>query len=317
MHQFLRADRGLSPVVGTVLLVGIAVTLIAVSAGLFFGIADTSDPAPRVVLEAENEDGSYEYILRHESGDTIDGDRLRLKGAAEPEATAGDQLRAGYEVTIYPTAEEVTVVWHDGQDSTYVLKTVDVSQSLPRPDEGCDWVEDESNSGTDPIMIDALVVNCDVETAEQVALQNGGAVVGTVASNAKDLDADDAEVYGDVKVETVLNVQNGTVTGDASSRTGDVKIHTDSTVEGSIDAEKVAEVSDGSAVAGDVQSRTKDAKVLNSTVRGSVTADGTVKVDDAVVEGDVYADPVDFDCTDSTIDGESCGSYTPEDPEDW
>lgn len=85
MHQFLGADRRLSPVVGTVLLVGIAVTLIAVSAGLFFGIADTSDPAPRVVLEAENEDGSYEYILRHESGDTIDGESCGSYTAKHPE----------------------------------------------------------------------------------------------------------------------------------------------------------------------------------------------------------------------------------------
>jgi flagellin-like protein len=312
-----RADRGISPVIGTVLLVGIVVILIAVSAALFFGIADTSDPAPRIVMDADSQDDGVEYTLRHERGDTVDGDNVRLEGAADPDATVGDRLTAGYEVTVYPTAEEIAVVWYDDRDTSYVLTTVEVSRAFPEPDEGCDWVDDESNGGSDPITIDGLVVNCDVETNDQVEVQNGGAVVGEVVSDSKELDADDAEIYGDVDVEKVLNVQNGTVTGDATSRTADVKIHTGSTVEGSVEAEKVAEVTDGSEVEGDVQSRSKDAKILDSTVGGAVTANGTVKLDGADVAGHVYADPSDFDCTDSTINGESCGSYTPKDPENW
>lgn len=290
--------------------------LLVVSAGLFFGLTQTSNPAPNVVFEAESNDDSLEYTLTHNGGDTVDGDKVELQGTADPDTTTGDRLNSGYEVTFYPTAEEVTIVWYDGQDRSYVLTTFTVEQSIPDPDEGCDWVDDQTNGGVDPITIDGIVVSCDVEITEQVKVQDGGAVVGEVVSDSKELDADDAEIYGDADVEKVLNLQNGTIVGDATSRTADVKIQ-NGDIKGSIKAEKIAEATDDGKVEGDVESQTKDAKILNSVVEGSVTANETVKLQDATVEGDVYVDAADFDCTNSTVNGQSCGSYTPKNPDNW
>ncbi len=242
---------------------------------------------------------------------------VELRGALETGGLDGRTLQVDDEIAFYPTAREITVVWYGDNDESYTLATVTVDQAFPEPDEGCAWVESETNNGTDPVKIDGIVVNCDVETEERVEILNGGVVVGDTISDLKELDADSATVYGDVSVETVLNLQDGTITGDATSASSDVKVG-NGTVEGSIEAEKVAEVIDGGTVGGDMESRTKDTKVLGeSVVEGSVTAAGTVKVQDSTVEGHVYADTADFDCTNAEINGQDCSSYAPKDPDEW
>lgn len=309
-------NRAVSPVVGGILLIGILVVLVTITAALIFGATDNPDPAPEVAFELRETDDRFRYALVHESGDRLDGDRVELRGVANPDSPAGTTVTAGDEMSFYPTSDRVTVVWYGDRDTSYVLTRADVEVTLPAPDEGCDWVDDQTNGGTDPITIDGIVVDCDVETDEQVTVRNGGVVIGDVDSGLKEFDGDSARVYGDVDVENVANLQDGTVAGDIDSGTADVKAG-NATVGGSIDAEKVAEATDGSVVEGDMESRTKDTKVLDSEVEGSVTAAGIVKVQDARIDGHVYVDPSDFDCTNSTISGEGCGSYTPKDPSTW
>lgn len=365
--------RGLSPVVGTILLVGVVVVLSVLAGSIAFGLTDETDPQPNVVLAMESEAGTVgERWIVHRQGEELDGDRVTLRGVADPDGLAGSRLAADNRHTVWPVAEEVEVVWFGDNDESYVLWEfeVDPDSLLPPPDEGCSWVESESNSGTDQVKIDGLVVNCDVETDDHVELLNDAAVIGDVVSRTEYLDADDAEVYGDVDVQGYADLQDATVEGtvsaadkradldnatvessvdagkvveltsesavggDAVSDNEEVKV-LDSTVSGSatarsddatvqnatvggtVSGEKVVQVTDGSSVDGDVVSDAKDAKVLDSTVSGSVTAGGTVKLDGATVEGDVYADPADFDCTDSEIDGQDCSSYSPKDPDDY
>lgn len=305
-------NRGISPVVGVALLLGIVVALGAVSAYLAFGLADTSEPAPDVVFDPAADDEA-EYVLVHESGDALDGDDLELRGTADPETATGTRLSAGDELRFYPISEEVVVVWHGESDASYVLERITVDRPLPEPDVGCEWVDSETNGGTEDAKVDGLVVNCDVETDKVIEVQDGGVVVGTVRSDSNGLDADDAVIYGDVDVEAVANLQDGEVAGDVTSRTADVKVGNGS-VGGSIEAEKVAEIADDGLVEGTVESRDGEVTVLDSTVEGSVAASDGVKLQDATVGGDVDVDPTEFDCTNSTIGGEPCGSYTPESP---
>lgn len=309
-------SRAISPVVGTVLLIAIVLLLATVGATMFLGLTDETDPRPTVVLEDEQTEGDSHELV-HQSGETLDGDRLEFRGVADPKAAAGKNLSSGNSLTVYPIEEEIQVVWYGENDESYILTTVPVEDTLPEPDENCDWVDTETNGGVDPIKIDNVVVNCDVETEGQIELQNGGVIIGDSVSDVQDLDADDAEIYGDVTVEKVLNLQDGLIVGSATSQTEDVKIG-NGTIEGSIEAEKVAEVTDESTIQGDVESNTEDSKILgDSVVEGSVTAAGIVKVQDSKIEGDVYTDPSDFDCTNSTINGQDCGSYTPKDPSNW
>jgi flagellin-like protein len=316
MDRSRRADRGLSPVVGTALLIAIVLVFSVVAGYVFFGLSDTSDPAPQTVIEVEHSDDLADWRLVHGGGDRVDGSNLELRGTATPNAASGQNLSVGDEVAFYPTAEEVAVVWYGEDDTSYRLATFEVEQPLPEPDQDCDWVDAESNNGTDEVTVDGIVVNCTVETGDNVYVENGGAVVGAVVSDNKVLDVDDGEVYGDVTVYKVVNVQNGTVTGDVTSEDEEVKLY-ETTVGGSVDANDSAEVLDDSIVEGDVESRTGVVQIDDSAVEGSVTADGRVDLDDATVEEHVYADPSDFDCTNSTVNGEDCGDYSPRDPDDW
>jgi flagellin-like protein len=118
-------DRALSPVVGTVVLVAIVLVLAAVSAGLVLGLAGEQDPAPQAKFALERADTPGEYRLVHESGDTIDGDRLTLRGVANPDRLSGQELAAGKSVVVEAQSDTIRVVWteREGTSSSYVLST--------------------------------------------------------------------------------------------------------------------------------------------------------------------------------------------------
>jgi len=308
------AHRGISPATGVVLLVAVVTLLVGVSAVMFFQLTEEREPQPDVVLDVEPSEDSPTHRLVHEGGDTLDGNKTRVLGTADEQTLHGKQFTTGTTSRVVPVEEEIRIIYEGEHGTTYRLATLEPSQTAPDPDEGCEWVETETDGGTDPIKIDGIVVNCDVETTEGIEVQNGGTVIGDSVSGAKDFDGDDATVYGDADVENVLNLQDGTITGSATSDTADVKLD-NATVGGAVIAEKVVEVTGGSRVDGDTESDTKDVKVLSGTVSGSITAAGEVKLDDATVGGDVYVDDADFDCTNSTIDGQDCGAYTPKAPD--
>ncbi|WP_136715255.1 type IV pilin [Halorientalis salina] len=310
--------RAVSPVVGAVLLVAISVTLAGVGAIMVFGLADDPEPAPDVALELETADSEVlpEYELVHESGDTLNGENVEIRGVTNESALSGE-FRAGQTVDLLPTADEIRIVWMGDDGTSYTLATFDVEGSdVPSIDEGCAWVDSETNGGTDDIQIDGQVVDCSVRTDKVIEIENGGVVIGDTRSDTKELDADDAVVYGSVDVENVLNHQNGRISGTATSRTADVKLY-NVTVGGGVEAQRIVDVLDGSTVDGDVESTNKEVTVDESTVSGSITAPDQVKLIDSTVEGDVYVDPADFDCTNSEINGQDCGSYTPRDPSGW
>ncbi len=332
-----RADRAVSPVVGVALLLAIVVAIATVAAGMILGLATEREPAPEVELAVADGEHPAEHRLVHETGATIDGNAVDLQGAVNPDVLSGSNLTAGDRREFYAVQETVTFVWYGENDASYTIREfeVDADATVPAPDEDCPWVASETNDGSDSATIDGIVVDCDVETDEQVTVKNGGVVIGDTASNLKDVDADDATFYGDANVEAVFNLQDGLVTGSVDSATADVKLD-DATVDGAATAEKVVELQGGSVVEGDATSATKAVKVLDDstvegdavsdteqvkvtdgTVEGDVYGGGSVELDDGTVEGHVYVDAANFDCTGSTIDGQDCGSYSPRDPDDY
>ncbi|PSP52500.1 hypothetical protein BRC67_04125, partial [Halobacteriales archaeon QH_3_68_24] len=66
---------------------------------------------------------------------------------------------------------------------------------------------------------------------------------------------------------------------------------------------------------GDV--RGPDVDISDSTVEGSVVGSNGVDLDGVTVTGHVYAPSGSFSCSDSTINGQDCGSYTPRDPDEF
>jgi len=312
-------ERAISPVVGVALLVVIAVLLTAVTAGFVLELGTEREPAPDVALTLEPADDgmAVAHRLAHTDGDRLDGEQVTLRGVANPDGLSGGELSAGQRHSLYPVDTTVQVVWTGDHGTTYVLREfeVDPDDTVPEPDEGCDWVDSESNGGVDDVKVDGLVVNCDVQTDKVVEVSSGGAVIGDTASDAKTVDVDDGELYGDARAEDVVNVQDGTVAGSAVSATGDVKVD-GSRVGGAARAQRTVEVVNDGSVDGDAVSDANQVKVVDGDVSGAVTGD-SVKLQSATVEGDVYVDPSNFDCSGSTIAGQSCSEYSPRDPDDY
>lgn len=309
-------DRAISPVLGSLLLVGLVTIFAAMSAYIFFGLSQEREPQPEVALELQTEEDGMVHVLHHEHGERLDGDKVEILGAGNPDVFSGTQFTATEEQPLVAVEDEIKIIYHGEHGTSYTMATFEAERTVSKTVQGCDWVRSETNGGVDDIKIHGIVVNCDVMTEDNIELQDGGVIIGETVSFNKQLDADDSTIYGNADVEKVLNLQNGTITGNAASETEDVKL-TEATVEGAISGEKVVELQSGSAAGGNVESNSSDVKVLSSSVGGSITAGNIVKLQDATVDGHVYVDPSDFDCTDSVINGQDCAEYTPRDPADW
>lgn len=125
--------RGLSPVIGTVLLLAIVVLLVGVSATLIFGVTDQQSPAPQASLALEPTDVSYQYKLTHTAGEPIDGDQVVVRGIADTGRLSGRELAAGESVRVDPLEETVRVVWFESEPggASYVLREFAVDSPAP------------------------------------------------------------------------------------------------------------------------------------------------------------------------------------------
>lgn len=365
-------QRAISPVIGVVLLVAIVAVLAGGSAFAFFSLTEEREPQPDVVLETDLADDGISQQLVHEQGDRLDGGKVTLRGAADPEALAGTQLTAGGDAEFYAVESEIEVIYTGEHGTTYQLGTFQADQTVPEPDEGCDWVDSETNGGSDEVTIRGTVVNCNVETADNIYVENGGTVIGETTSDTKVVDAQDAAFYGSVTADGVVKLDDGTkVYGNATSDDEEVKVIqgsvvdgdvatsndlvdvksggevggsitatdtvtvNDGTVGGSVDTDGEIKVQSGStvgggltngnaivraesssSVSGDIVSD-EEIRVDDGTVSGALATAGTVDLNEATVEGDVYVADADFKCTDSTIDGQDCSEYSPKDPDDY
>jgi len=272
------AQRAVSPVIGTVLLVAIAVLLASVAAYVAFGATEEREPAPEVTMEIEPVERPGAYELTLSNGERLDGEQVELRGVADERAMANRDLLAGDSVTVFPTAERLRLVWFGEHDASYVLREFEVDPELPVPDEGCPWVEDKRTDGSSSATVRS-VIECDVVLPDSVDVESGGTVIGRIESQSNSVD-----------IQTGLTVYGPVTAAD------DIAI-------------------DGSEVAGDV--RAGDVDLDNTVVYGSVVSTGPVNLDGTTVKGAVYADGG-LSCTDGpAIAGQSCSSYTPKDPDDY
>lgn len=288
-------DRGLSPVIGTVLLVAVAVLLASVAAYVAFGATERNEPAPEVTLELEPSERPAAYELELTNGERLDGEQVRLRGAADQRAMGPRDLLAGDSVTVFPTDRRLQVVWFGEHEASYVLRTFEVDPQLPEADEGCPWVEDQKAAGKTSVDI-GFVLDCDVVFSGDIDMESGGVVIGRIESGGSDVSVDNGEltIYGPVTAGGSVDIDDSDVTGSVTAG-DDVAV-------------------DGAEIYGDV--RGPDVDVDTATIHGSVKSANQVDLDGVTVTGQVYAPSV--SCSDSpTIGGQPCSSYTPKDPGDY
>jgi flagellin-like protein len=120
------ADRGISPVVGTTLLVAIVVVLAAMLTGVLFGFAEALDaPAPQMGFETtyhadgvgNGDNGAYVNIT-HVAGETGDGTTIYVVDGD------GNQVAWDAVWTGDPTVEAGSYVHIDGVNSDGALNPI-------------------------------------------------------------------------------------------------------------------------------------------------------------------------------------------------
>lgn len=179
-------ERALSPVVGTALLLAITVLLVSVSAVLIFGATEEKPAAPTANLELESVEGSDDYMLEMTAGDTIDGDRITLRGVEDADALAGGSLVAGTRLRVTPTNDTIRVIWTEdaGDPVTYTLQTFDVEQN-------------DSASGGDDGFEDGSVFTG--RGGDIISIEGDGGSTSTLVSSGtvEGIGSPDADVTGD------------------------------------------------------------------------------------------------------------------------
>lgn len=295
-HQESR--RGISPVIGVVLMVIIVVVLAAVAAAFVFGSTDETDAQPDITMKVLDGDDSSTVVLRHENGDTITGEKTRLVGAADEHAFHGLELQAGDTVEIVPTKQELKLVW-SGENTGYVIQKFNVDTSdLPYDpetvDHGCDWVQNYVDT------------NGDLDMSGDKARCN---VKDDLDGSYDDVNVDlqlTALLVGDIDTDGDVDLDGSDVVGDISSNADDITITNESDIYGDIVAASGTNID----IDGD------------SYVRGDVVVNGgSLSLNNVDIDGHVYADSSDFpsSCSGTTIgpNEKSCSEYDPRDPDDY
>jgi len=120
LKAVLDDDRGVSPVIGVILMVAITVILAAVIGTFVLGLGDSLEQAPQAQLDAEY-DGTN-IVLNHNGGDSLSAGDLTVTWGGGTSASLSNDLSVGSSETVVsgPASGEsgstLTVV-HDPSES--------------------------------------------------------------------------------------------------------------------------------------------------------------------------------------------------------
>lgn len=89
LKKFLRDRRGVSPVIGVILMVAITVVMGAVIAGFAYGYLGTTSKAPNVALSVIDDPTDDDSLLvKHNGGESISADEWKCSVTANKESSA-------------------------------------------------------------------------------------------------------------------------------------------------------------------------------------------------------------------------------------
>lgn len=118
----------MSPVIGVILKVAIAVILAAVVVTSVLTILPDTDPGPTVSFQATEDPDNGTVVFVHVGGDTVDADKLEAVGSGTinrtklgSEVDAGDRIRI--ERIVADEGDSVRLRWNDDEEQKAVLIT--------------------------------------------------------------------------------------------------------------------------------------------------------------------------------------------------
>lgn len=290
-------DRALSPVIGGVLFISIVVVLVSIWGVIIFGLTDETDPAPDTRIELDQYQDGTAHKLTFVGGENVSGDRLTLQGAANEKVFRGTEPSAGDTFHIYPVEKELKLVWK-GNETTYTLHTFEIdAETLPYRlednNERCGVAEDNIEANGDFDMVGDRIV-CSVTEDTDTGISDINV----------DIDAD-STLIGSIDTDGDVDIDSSTIVGGVTTDGNDIVVTDESEISGDVVAPS------GTNIDIDGDSNVSGAVVLN---------DGSLSLDDVVVEGHVYATESQFSCSGGTVIGPDrvgCSAYDPKDPSNY
>ena len=138
IKELFTEDRGVSPVIGVILMVAITVILAAVIGAFVLGLGDqASNTAPQASFSFDYDDADKGNVtVTHSGGDTISGTQLNVTASGNVDNSTqwnddGSDVTAGSSKTIFDEdnsfeqGDSVRVIW-TGEGTSNTLATYDV-----------------------------------------------------------------------------------------------------------------------------------------------------------------------------------------------
>lgn len=124
LKQFVAAKRGVSPVIGVVLMVAVVVILAAVIGAFVLGLGGNQQSTPQASFSYDAASGNVVMS----SGDTIQGDNLYYAvDDGDQTQVGGDEVSAGDTVaTGLDPNNQIRIIYNDGNGNTATLTTINV-----------------------------------------------------------------------------------------------------------------------------------------------------------------------------------------------
>ena len=115
--KFLRDQRGVSPVIGVILMVAITVVMGAVVAGFVYGYLGTTSKAPNVGLSViDDPTDQTSLLVKHNGGESIGANEWKASVTAGKESSANftSQTETGAVAISTGTTLDVDYITNDG-----------------------------------------------------------------------------------------------------------------------------------------------------------------------------------------------------------
>ena len=115
--KFLRDQRGVSPVIGVILMVAVTVVMGAVIAGFAYGYLGTTSKAPNVALSVIDDPTDQDSLLvKHNGGESVGADEWKCSITAGKESSANftSQTETGDVAISTGTTLDVDYITNDG-----------------------------------------------------------------------------------------------------------------------------------------------------------------------------------------------------------
>jgi len=315
-------DRGVSPVIGVVLMIGIFVTITAVIGAFVLGFSPTQAPPDTEMAYIEEGAAGVGVQVVMDTGEEVDSGNIEFQlddgtqcedwGESGAISTGDETILSYCDGEDLEEGDTVQVIWTDDTESrsaiidSYELRGEEVTLAEYNCEEyGIDRTDDEIEiSGGD-------TVACDIGSAGdrwdvELEIDEDATLVGDIYLREGDdgeLDLEETvTIVGDVDVDwdEDVELEEGSEVGGDVTSDGEVELEEGSEVSGDVTSDGEVELEEDSEILGDVDTGgdlDMGEEADQATIHGDVSADGTVDLDEeSQILGDLEAgNDVDLD----------------------